>query len=70
MSDLIRMRRETPQHEGGPVTAEVHPDEVENFERENWLVEEAPSAPQVPAEPKAKRKAAKQDEAPQVPAEQ
>ena len=37
MVDTVKMYREEPQHEGAPQTADVHPDEVENYRRGGWL---------------------------------
>lgn len=34
--ETIRMRREEPAHEGGPTTADVHPDEVANWAASGW----------------------------------
>ena len=39
MSELIKMRRATPQHEGGPVTADVHRDEVSAYLQVDWEIE-------------------------------
>lgn len=33
---LIKMNRSEPVHPGGPVTADVHPDEVENWYAGGW----------------------------------
>ena len=33
----VKMKRKYPQHQGGPVTADVHPDEVENYSDAGWL---------------------------------
>jgi len=33
------MKRKHPQHPGGPLTADVHPDEVENFAQAGWMQE-------------------------------
>lgn len=35
-AQLIKMTRSEPQFTGGPTTADVHPAEVENWERNNW----------------------------------
>lgn len=32
----VRMKRHAPQNGGGPVTADVHPDEVANYEQGGW----------------------------------
>ncbi len=37
---LIKMERDTPTHPGGPVTADVHPDEVEGMKKHDWRVVE------------------------------
>ena len=34
----VAMVRDEPMHPGGPTTAEVHPDEVQNWERHGWKV--------------------------------
>lgn len=36
---LIRMKRKHPQHPGGPLTADVHPEEVENYAQAGWMQE-------------------------------
>jgi len=56
MAETIKMRRDEPTHEGGPVEADVHPDEVENWKAYGWrVVEESPK----PAENTSKTKKAK-----------
>jgi hypothetical protein len=35
----VKMRRSHPQHPGGPLTADVHPDEVANYSQHGWLKE-------------------------------
>lgn len=42
MDALIKMIRDEPAHEGGPVEADVHPDEIPNFQAGGWVV--APDA--------------------------
>lgn len=37
---MVKMRRIEPIHPGGPKTADVHPDEVENFKAAGWHVPE------------------------------
>jgi hypothetical protein len=37
--ELIRMRRSEPAHAGGPVKADVHPDEVAGFLGAGWARE-------------------------------
>lgn len=32
----VQMVRDEPQHAGGPVTADVHPDEVDSFASAGW----------------------------------
>ena len=32
----VRMVRDAPQHKGGPLTADVHPDEVDNYAKRGW----------------------------------
>lgn len=41
---LIRMRRDAPMHPGGPVTADVHPAEVENWLACGWREDTSPPA--------------------------
>lgn len=54
----IKMFRETPQNVGGPVLADVHPDEVAGFVAGGWSV--VPVVPEVvisePVAEKPKRK--------------
>lgn len=38
---LVRMVRDAPQHPGGPVTADVHPDEVPSYSAADWRAEKA-----------------------------
>lgn len=38
----IKMRRDEPVHPGGPVTADVHPEEVANWQQAGWRVDDAP----------------------------
>jgi len=71
MSQLIKMRRNDPQHEGGPVTADVHPDSVGEFLHADWEIEmtetaESPS----PSEPQRRGGRRKQTEASEASAEQ
>ncbi|HEY0684759.1 MAG TPA: hypothetical protein VGD45_20650 [Steroidobacter sp.] len=33
---LVKMKRSEPVHAGGPVTADVHPDEVDNWIAGGW----------------------------------
>lgn len=35
----VKMRRDEPVYPGGPVTADVHPDEVDNWRKAGWIVE-------------------------------
>ena len=37
---LVPMAREFPQHGQGPVTAEVHPDEVGLWQAHGWVINE------------------------------
>ena len=37
--ELVHMVRDVPQHRGGPVTADVHPDEVSDYSAQDWRVE-------------------------------
>lgn len=39
--ELVRMIRDAPQFYDGPTTAEVHPDEVVNYQRGGWYFEMA-----------------------------
>lgn len=36
----VPMQRDEPPHPGGPVTADVHPDEVENWRSAGWREQE------------------------------
>lgn len=36
--NLVKMIREEPQRSGGPLTADVHPDEVVNYQRGGWQI--------------------------------
>ena len=58
MSDIktIAMTRPEPAHPGGPTVADVHPDEVANFQAGGWAVcpakpakAEKPEKPEAPA---------------------
>lgn len=40
MARLVKMERDIPTHEGGPVVADVHPDNVEDMEMSDWRVVE------------------------------
>jgi hypothetical protein len=54
MTETIKMRRDEPTHEGAPVEADVHPDEVENWKSHGWrIVEEAKPEPKAPKTAKA-----------------
>lgn len=35
-NDTIPMERDAPTHAGGPVTADVHPEEVAHWEARGW----------------------------------
>jgi hypothetical protein len=37
---MVKMKRAHPQHPGGPTTADVHPEEVENYSQGGWVSEE------------------------------
>jgi len=39
MPDLIKMRRDEPLTPGGATTADVHPDEVDNFLSGGWKID-------------------------------
>ena len=39
MADIVKMKRLEPQFPGGPVEAEVHPDEVEGMKSCDWYVD-------------------------------
>lgn len=39
-SELVVMVRDTPEFPGGPLSAEVHPDEVVNWLALDWRLEE------------------------------
>ena len=34
----VRMTRSEQEAQGGPITADVHPDEVENYKHAGWVV--------------------------------
>ena len=36
----VAMVRDEPMHPGGATTANVHPDEVQNWQRHGWKVQE------------------------------
>lgn len=36
----VAMQRDEPPHPGGPVTADVHPDEVDHYRAAGWRVTE------------------------------
>ncbi|EFF1411472.1 hypothetical protein ABVS56_003082 [Escherichia coli] len=38
--ELVAMMRDTPEFPGGPLSAEVHPDEVDNWLALDWRLEE------------------------------
>jgi len=35
--DLIKLHRDEPQHEGGPLDADVHPDEIDSYLAAGWV---------------------------------
>lgn len=35
-TETVKMERDAPQFEGGPVTADVHPDSVADYESAGW----------------------------------
>ncbi|HDT5934743.1 hypothetical protein [Enterobacter kobei] len=37
--ELVAMMRDTPEFPGGPLSAEVHPDEVDNWLALDWRLE-------------------------------
>ena len=39
MADIVKMKRLEPQFPGGPVEAEVHPDEVDGMKSCDWHVD-------------------------------
>ncbi|HFY9996525.1 TPA: hypothetical protein ACIIU4_004659 [Citrobacter freundii] len=39
-NELVVMVRDTPEFPGGPLSAEVHPDEVDNWLALDWRLEE------------------------------
>ena len=47
------MRRDEPSHVDGPVTADVHPSEVQNYKDGGWLIDRD-AAERAEAEAKAK----------------
>ena len=38
--ELVAMMRDTPEVPGGPLSADVHPDEVDNWLALDWRLEE------------------------------
>lgn len=38
--ELVAMVRDTPEFPGGPLSADVHPDEVDNWQALDWRLEE------------------------------
>lgn len=53
----VPMIRAVPLHEGGPTTADVHPDEVVAMEAAGWIQGEAPTeADPQDAEPNGRKK--------------
>ena len=44
--ETVKMVRATPQFPGGPVEADVHPDEVTNYASGGWQLTEVPKAKQ------------------------
>ena len=38
--ELVAMMRDTPEFPGGPLRADVHPDEVDNWLALDWRLEE------------------------------
>ncbi|HDT6063287.1 hypothetical protein L6E03_17680 [Enterobacter kobei] len=38
--ELVAMMRDTPEFPGGPLSADVHPDEVDNWLALDWRLEE------------------------------
>jgi hypothetical protein len=40
MIETVRMKREVPMFKGGPVTAAVHPDDVESWKLHDWVVDD------------------------------
>lgn len=39
-TSLVKMKRDVPAFEGGPVTADVHPEEVESYLAADWRLDE------------------------------
>ncbi|MDP1527726.1 MAG: hypothetical protein Q8M20_18130 [Rhodocyclaceae bacterium] len=35
--ELVTLHRDEPQHEGGPLDADVHPDEIDNYLAAGWV---------------------------------
>lgn len=55
MDDIVKMVRDVPQFPGGPVEAEVHPDEVEGMTAFDWRL--APEQAEDTKPPKGKKSA-------------
>lgn len=47
---LIQMIRTIEDTKGGPVKADVHPDEVENYKKGGWIIEEKRQHTPVPSQ--------------------
>ena len=61
MPNLVKMYRLEPSKPNGPLTADVHPDEVENYASYGWLVDQQESIPALAESP------AVEDELPPAP---
>ncbi|MGA9771639.1 MAG: hypothetical protein WBV94_21590 [Blastocatellia bacterium] len=65
--ETVRMTRSNPAHPGGPVEADVHPDEITNYAAGGWSVAEpeqtnAPKQPSVPKQSNAAKQKGSQKE--------
>lgn len=50
----VRMKRDESAANGGPLTADVHPDEVENYKLGGFVVDEAEKPTKAQKQPQSK----------------
>ena len=66
MADMVKMVRDIPQFPGGPVDAEVHPDEVDGMAAFDWRLapeqEEEPTPPPENTKPPKGKKSAEAEQ--------
>ena len=58
MTDIMKMTREEPMFPGGPMTADVHPNEVEAWKLAGWVIAPGGARPDKGDNSKGKPKAA------------